>query len=480
MRLPDWRTLALNEGILPEPMPDSSRIVLWLPGGREGGFEHWERISNTAHADITVEQGMCATAATSIRARQPLRGFFGKLAQRFRKTSGNGAWMLPNGESAEQWGERQTDLLLVWAKDENTPLDETHIQSRWPESKRYQKIGKNLYLVFGVEGPGTRDEAVPLPPQGCPNEVAEGLLAAARQSGDRRKEVSALTDLGVILLHAGSAQRAVAVLQEALALARQLGDRSGEGDVLGNLGLAALAVGQPQHALELFDQELGYARAAGDRFAEKAALERLGLASSTLRDPTQALGFFEQALALAREVGDHKHEAELLWSMGIQHAELGQRDQALVQAQAAVDLFRKMGKPQADWFADYLQRYRLGETSFGLGGSSDAGPAESPSAFLGGTIMAGFWAPSAGQRSAQDQAGSGPSLLRMAFSAAKSMARYLGSGLKTVSPQTLQRRLRTCAACEHHTGLRCRLCGCFTNVKARLPHEECPIGKWPA
>ncbi len=27
--------------------------------------------------------------------------------------------------------------------------------------------------------------------------------------------------------------------------------------------------------------------------------------------------------------------------------------------------------------------------------------------------------------------------------------------------------------------LRCRLCGCFTNVKARLDHEECPIGKWP-
>ena len=66
----------------------------------------------------------------------------------------------------------------------------------------------------------------------------------------------------------------------------------------------------------------------------------------------------------------------------------------------------------------------------------------------------------------------------MALSAAKSMAKFVGSGFKTAPPQTLQQRLQACAACDHHTGLRCRLCGCFTNVKAWLPHEQCPIGKW--
>jgi hypothetical protein len=68
----------------------------------------------------------------------------------------------------------------------------------------------------------------------------------------------------------------------------------------------------------------------------------------------------------------------------------------------------------------------------------------------------------------------------MALSAEKSMARFTGSGGKTVAGTVLQKRLRTCVACEHHTGLRCRLCGCFTNVKARLAHEECPIKKWTA
>jgi hypothetical protein len=71
-------------------------------------------------------------------------------------------------------------------------------------------------------------------------------------------------------------------------------------------------------------------------------------------------------------------------------------------------------------------------------------------------------------------------LLRMAVSATKAMATFLGTGMKTAPVELQQKRLNTCATCEHHTGLRCRICGCFTNVKARMLHEDCPIGKWPS
>jgi hypothetical protein len=81
---------------------------------------------------------------------------------------------------------------------------------------------------------------------------------------------------------------------------------------------------------------------------------------------------------------------------------------------------------------------------------------------------------------ASSQLASGPGLLRMAVSAVRSMTRFAGSGFKTASPDSVQKRLRTCASCEHHTGVRCKICGCFTNIKARLLQEECPIGKWPA
>jgi hypothetical protein len=67
----------------------------------------------------------------------------------------------------------------------------------------------------------------------------------------------------------------------------------------------------------------------------------------------------------------------------------------------------------------------------------------------------------------------------MAYTAAKAMAKFIGSGFKTVSREAHERRLATCGDCEYHTGLRCRLCGCFTAQKAWLPHEHCPASKWP-
>jgi hypothetical protein len=74
---------------------------------------------------------------------------------------------------------------------------------------------------------------------------------------------------------------------------------------------------------------------------------------------------------------------------------------------------------------------------------------------------------------------SGPGLLRMAVSATKAMMKFISSGMKTTAADLQKRRMATCQSCEHHTGLRCRVCGCFTNVKTRMAHEQCPIGNWP-
>jgi tetratricopeptide (TPR) repeat protein len=485
MNLPDLKELVLNPGTLPESVPDGNRIVLWLPGEREGGFQNWERVASIANAEITVEQGICAIPATLIRARQRIRGLLANLIQRFRSKDGDRVWLLPNGESAEQWGDRQTDILLAWPQDESDLLDEAQIKMRWPQSQQIGQIADKLFLVAGIGAPpssspvaeaGVSDLGHNAQLQGQPREIAEQMLTASRQTGDRRREVSALTDLGIILMGEGDAQQAATRLEEALVIARQLGDRSKESDVLGNLGMAVLA-GDPaggQKALELFQQELALARDAKDRYAEKIALEHLGLSYSRLRDPTRAFSFFEQALSLARTVGDRHQEAILLWQLGIQHADLGQRDQAVAKAQVAIDLLGT--KPQADLFARYLQRYLKGDPGGGLGGSV---PGVLSGSFGGSIISPGFPG-QPGPGFGQDQLASGPGLLRMAVSAVRSMTRFVGSGFKTASAETTQKRLWTCSACEHYTGLRCRICGCFTNVKARMLQEDCPIGKWPA
>lgn len=74
----------------------------------------------------------------------------------------------------------------------------------------------------------------------------------------------------------------------------------------------------------------------------------------------------------------------------------------------------------------------------------------------------------------------GPTLLGMAVSATKSLVKYAASGFQRVDAETQQRRIAVCAACPYHRGTRCHVCGCFTDKKAWLPHEDCPIGRWPA
>jgi tetratricopeptide (TPR) repeat protein len=466
----DWRAWSLDESVLVEPIPGTDQAALWIPAGQERGTACWERIAPLERAGFAAAPGICAVPARVIRTRRRGAGLFGRW---FRRPTGQ-TWILPNGQAAEQLSDKRNDLHLVWSENPTAPFDLASLKSRWPDC-RVQQLGKNLYLVDGTAQSQSGQPATAAMEEA--RLLADQLLRDARAAGDLGKQASALADLGAVYLQQGKAEPAIKALGEALAIARQLGERSREADILGNLGAVTLAAGHGERARELFEMELALAREAGDRFAEKLALERIGMAYARLSDSTRALAAFEQALALARAVGHRKHVADLLWSSAIQHAELRQRDQAIACAQAALDLWRDTGNPQAAWFAEHLRKYQAGETSARQAPADETETAELPQALLGANMMAGLWANR--ETAATDQAMTqGPGLLRMAVSATKSMAKFIGSGFKTASPQTLQQRLQTCAACEHHTGLRCRLCGCFTTAKARLAHEECPLGKW--
>ena len=68
MRTPDWGNLVLGDGILCEPAREGNRIVFWLPASRDQEFQYWERIGTVPRAEIKVENGVCTTPATSVRA----------------------------------------------------------------------------------------------------------------------------------------------------------------------------------------------------------------------------------------------------------------------------------------------------------------------------------------------------------------------------------------------------------------------------
>jgi tetratricopeptide (TPR) repeat protein len=467
MRAPDWRNLKLGEGILAEPVREDNRIVLWRPGEQDRDFQYWERIGTLPRAEIKAEQGICTVTVTLVRARQRKGGgILGKLARKLAGSGGEESWILPNGQPAEKCGDRKSDLLLAWPEDGATPLDEPAARTRWPGLSRFERLGDALFLVAGAVG-GAGAAAQPARPRGgvagvadteelgCPIALAEQILEATRKTGDRTKEIAALTDLGIVVMNEGDLNRAAGLLDKAVALARELGNVAREVDAVSNLAYAWLAMGQAHGARQALEYALSQARKINDPYAEKLIVERLGMAHANLRDPGGALALADQALAMTRELRDQQQETRLLWNQAIALADLNRRDEAIARAQESIDLLRKLGKPEASWYGAQLQRYRMD-----FSGLTAAVP--------GVPIQGGF------------DPNSGPGLLRMALSATKAMMKFIASGLKSTPAPIQQARMATCEACEHHTGLRCRVCGCFTRVKTRMAHEQCPIGKWPA
>ena len=49
-----------------------------------------------------------------------------------------------------------------------------------------------------------------------------------------------------------------------------------------------------------------------------------------------------------------------------------------------------------------------------------------------------------------------------------------------VDYETWKARVEVCNACDQLIKLthQCKKCGCFMNLKAKLPHAKCPLGRW--
>ncbi|MDR3637873.1 MAG: tetratricopeptide repeat protein [Isosphaeraceae bacterium] len=483
MNLPDGRPLVVSDGILHEPSP-AGRLVLWLPGERDADHQHWERVGTVVRAAVSNTQGVCSIEVTSVAVRERLGTSLGQAFRRLVGGRSDRALTLPNGKWGEPCGARRYDRRFAWAEDEAAPLDEMRIRAIWPEVQEYRSLGPNLYLLGDVgqerveadsasrpeatrvEGPSGPDSSAELSPQA----LAERSLETARRAGDRAGEVTALIDLALVFLKGKQPRLAVPKLREALAEARRLGDRAREADAESSLALALLILGRPDRAKNRLERVLAYVRETGDRYAEKLATERLAEANLAQGEVVAARTHFEEAASIAADLGDVRHEAGLLWRAAIVYAEEGHRDQAIARAEASVERLRRLGNPTADWYAHHLANYRSGKQSAAL--TATAGE-EVGIDFTGSfDVTTSATAPRSGAV--------GPSLLRMALTAAQSMKAFVGSGFKTASVESYRGRLSVCDACEHHTGIRCRLCGCITVVKAKLNHERCPLGRWPA
>jgi DNA-binding SARP family transcriptional activator/Tfp pilus assembly protein PilF/DNA-binding XRE family transcriptional regulator len=174
---------------------------------------------------------------------------------------------------------------------------------------------------------------------------------AARGSGDRAAEATALTNLGAIDVRQGRYQQAAGHLQKALALFQETGDQAGQARALSNLGLVDLRQGRYQQATSHLQQALALFQETGDQAGQARALGNLGLVDLRQGRYQQATSHLEQTLARCRETGDRTSEAYALRNLGDVDLRQGRYQQADEHLQQALALFRETGNRIGEAYA---------------------------------------------------------------------------------------------------------------------------------
>jgi tetratricopeptide (TPR) repeat protein len=455
MMRPNWDSSPLRDGVLLETSRANEAIVLWVLLGQDRGVEYWDRVVVRRWGEVRVRDAACWIPAMAVRTKRVIpHGPLSRIFARLRRRASDVSWIMPGGGTAERCEGKRTDLALAWTTDGRT-LDERILQEFLGGDIRFRRLSEQIVLASGVDRaptPATKGEE-----SEDTETTARGFLDSARAVGDRRGQAAALADLGMIRAKAGQAETALGLLNEALALLHDSGDTGGEADALVDLGHILELLGRRQDSRAVLEKAFALTDRLEDNVARKAVLERLGEAIARSGDPAGAAVALARARDAARATGDRRHEARLLWLQAAAWAEAGRSDLALARAEESSTLLRSAAVPEADWYEAQLRRYR------------------SAASIPAGTMDMDVAIGSADSRS---QGVGGPGVLRMALSATRAMATFLGTGMRATASDLYRDRVAMCRTCAHHAGLRCRVCGCFTSVKARMAHERCPIGRW--
>jgi DNA-binding SARP family transcriptional activator/tetratricopeptide (TPR) repeat protein len=186
--------------------------------------------------------------------------------------------------------------------------------------------------------------------------------------GDLRGQARALSNLGVVDDRTGRHDSAAGYCRRALALYRQAGDRHGEAATLTNLGAIESETGRHTDAAEYLRQAIALYRALGDRWGEAAALSNLGDLLSQLGDQQTAAAHLGAALIGFRDLGHRYGQATVLSTLGDVYTRLGDYDAAVEHHLRALTLYSELGHRYGE--ANVLNG--LGEARAAAGDLADA------------------------------------------------------------------------------------------------------------
>jgi tetratricopeptide (TPR) repeat protein len=171
----------------------------------------------------------------------------------------------------------------------------------------------------------------------------QDAIEAARQTGDRLGQASALNDLGDARLQTADYPAAAQDLEQALSIYRDLGNRLGQANALHDLGDVRRMTGEYRAAAQVLEQALGIYRDLGDRLGQARALRDLGDVRRVTADYPAAARALEQALGIYRDLGDRDGQASALLYLGAVRRMMGDYPAAAQDLEQALDISRDLG-----------------------------------------------------------------------------------------------------------------------------------------
>jgi predicted ATPase/class 3 adenylate cyclase/Tfp pilus assembly protein PilF len=181
--------------------------------------------------------------------------------------------------------------------------------------------------------------------------LLDQALDLAHQTGDRRQEGAARSNLGAVLRIQGRMVEARRQLEAALAIEREIGNRRIEGSILTNLGRLHVDQGRVEQGRAQYNQALAIQRELGNRVEEASVLNQLAVILGEAGRLPEARAHFEESLAISQELGDRVAEGEVLNNLGCLHHDQGRLEEARSVYEMALAMHREVGNRRFEGYA---------------------------------------------------------------------------------------------------------------------------------
>jgi len=208
-------------------------------------------------------------------------------------------------------------------------------------------------------------------------EVLQEALGYFQKSGDRRGEAAALNSLGVVTRSLRDSDSAEKLYSAGAAIRREIGDPALSAS-LSNLGILYLDRGEADRAEELLEEVMRLDRAKGDDWGMACTSNNLGFVNLQQGDTVAARRRIGEGTWSFVKLGDLDGAAEGLEATACVDAAEGQPIRAARITGAADSLRRSLGIPLGPLDHEHLERWlvhakaALGEAAFGLHWSEGA------------------------------------------------------------------------------------------------------------